>query len=315
VPEPGSGIGVVAELPPVHPAAPPDRDFTIDAHGQLYLVVRRFVKHRLAVVGFAVLMILLFAAFLGPRLWHYKYDQFIYVYNHPPSLKYPFGTDTDGKDMLALCLRGLQRSSQVALVVAFISTVFGTVYGAVSGFYRGRIDTIMMRITDLFLTFPVLVVLVVFSHKFGSGPNQWWELALTIAAFSWMPVARLIRGVFLSLREKEFVDAARALGARDSRIIFRHMLPNALGPVIVNATITVAVAVLLESSLSFIGFGIQPPDVSLGQLISHYQDFFDIHWWLFYIPGLLIILLALSINFIGDGLRDALDPQQTRVRA
>jgi peptide/nickel transport system permease protein len=314
VPDPLLASDITENLPPTHPPAP-EREFTVEAHGQFYLVARRFVAHRLATVGLVVFAILMVAAFAGPSLWHYKYDQFINVYNHPPSWKYPFGTDTDGKDMFALCLRGLRRSAQVALIVAAVSTVFGTVYGAISGYYRGTVDTIMMRITDLFLTFPILVVLVVFSHKFGAGPNQWLYLALTIAAFSWMPVARLIRGVFLSLREKEFVDAARALGANDRRIIFRHMLPNALGPVIVNATITVAVAVLLESSLSFIGFGVQAPDVSLGVLISNYEDFFDVHWWLFYIPGFLIILLALSINFIGDGLRDALDPQQTRIRA
>jgi peptide/nickel transport system permease protein len=300
---------------PEPPVPDVEREFTVAARGQFSLILRRFFSHRLALVGFVIFAIMLFAAFFGPELWHYKYDQFIYVYSHPPSRQYPFGTDTDGKDMLALCLRGLQRSAQVALLVAGLSTLLGTLVGAIAGYYRGWVDTALMRLTDLFLTFPILVVLIVFSHRFESGSLQWLYLGLTIAFFSWMGVARLTRGLFLSLREKEFVEAARALGASDTRIILRHMLPNALGPIIVNATITVAVAILLESSLSFIGFGIKSPDVSLGLLISKYQDFFDVHWWLFYIPGLLIVLFALSINFIGDGLRDALDPQQTRVRA
>jgi peptide/nickel transport system permease protein len=172
-----------------------------------------------------------------------------------------------------------------------------------------------MRLTDLFLTIPTLAVLLVVAARYRGSRHSWLPIVLIIAAFAWMPLARLVRGVALSLREREFVEAARAVGASNTRIIFRHILPNSLGPIIVNGTLVVAGAILVETALSFLGFGIQPPDVSLGNLISDGVQAARTRWWLFYPPGLFLLLFCLAVNFVGDGLRDAFDPQQSRVRA
>jgi peptide/nickel transport system permease protein len=191
------------------------------------------------------------------------------------------------------------------------ATLIGTVWGAAAGYYRGTVDTVMMRIVDLILTLPLLAVAVVLGHNAG---GSWWLTAAVITGLSWAYVSRVVRGVVLSLREKEFIEAAKALGASDARIIFRHLVPNALGSVIVNATILVAFAILAETALSYLGFGVRAPDTSLGLLVSQAQTAVQTRPWLFYFPGLFIILIALTINFIGDGLRDAFDPQQTKVR-
>ena len=173
----------------------------------------------------------------------------------------------------------------------------------------------MMRFVDLLLTIPSLAILVTLSTLLASGGGDPVTIALILASLSWLSIARVIRGLFLSLREKEYVEAARCLGATNRRIIFRHLLPNAVGPIIVNATVTVAFAILAETGLSYLGFGIKYPSTSLGLLISDGQSAASTRPWLFYFPGLVIILIALTINFVGDGLRDALDPQQKRVRA
>jgi ABC-type dipeptide/oligopeptide/nickel transport system permease subunit len=190
--------------------------------------------------------------------------------------------------------------------------VVGTVWGSIAGYFGGITDTIMMRISDLILTLPLLAVAAVLAQNFG---GSWWLISLVIAGLYWAYVSRVARGVVLSLREKEFIEAAKALGASDGRIILRHLVPNALGSIIVNATVLVAIAILLETSLSYLGFGVRAPDTSLGILVSEAQTALTTRPWLFYFPGLFIILIALTINFIGDGLRDALDPQQTKVRA
>jgi len=210
-------------------------------------------------------------------------------------------------------MRGTQKSLQIALIVAFLATFIGVVVGAVAGYYRGWLDGTLMRFVDLLLTIPLIAVAAALSTQVKGG--DWWLLAVILGLLSWTSIARVIRGEFLSLREKEFVEAARAMGASSTRIIFRHMLPNAMGVIIVSATLTIASAILLEAALSFLGYGVRPPDTSLGLLISTYQNAFTTRPWLFWWPGLFIVIIALSINFIGDGLRDALDPRQTRVRA
>jgi peptide/nickel transport system permease protein len=190
--------------------------------------------------------------------------------------------------------------------------VIGTTIGAISGYYGGLVDNLLMRFTDLILTLPFLAVLLTASVFFGSGDP--FRIALILAFLFWTTVARIVRGLFLSLREKEFVEAAKAAGASDARIIVRHMLPNCAGPIIVNMTLVVAIAILVEAAISFLGFGIQPPNAALGKLIDDGQDQGLQTWWLVTFPGLVIALIALCINFIGDGLRDALDPTQRRVR-
>ncbi|MBA2309133.1 MAG: ABC transporter permease [Pseudonocardiales bacterium] len=298
---------------PTRPAgAPPEREFTVSERSQGQLVVRRFLQHRLAVVSLIVLAALVLLAYVGGALWKYDAGEITPDNSVAPSLAHPFGTDAVGKDQFAQVLRGTQISLQIALLVALFATIFGTLWGAFAGYFRGAVDGTLMRIADLILTLPLLAVAAMLGHQFG---GTWWLVALVIAGLQWAYVSRVARGVVLSLREKEFVEAARALGASDARIILRHLIPNALGSIIVNATILVAVAILLETALSFLGFGVQSPDTSLGLLVSEAQTASVTRPWLFYFPGLFIILIALTINFIGDGLRDAFDPQQTKVRA
>jgi peptide/nickel transport system permease protein len=288
-----------------------EREFTVRERTQLQLAARRFVRHRMAVAGMVVFVLVVVFAFIGPVLWHYGYTQFTPDNSVPPSLKHPFGTTEDGKDELALVMRGTQQSVKVAILTAVAAATIGSVWGAIAGFYRGVVDNAFMRFADLILTLPLFAVAAVLA---GNSRGTWWLIALAIAALQWATVSRVVRGVVLSLREKEFIEAARALGATDARIIFRHLLPNAIGPVIVYGTILVAIAILLETALSFLGFGIRAPDTSLGLLVNNARTAVDTRPWLFYFPGLFIIMIALAINFIGDGLRDALDPRQQRVR-
>lgn len=186
------------------------------------------------------------------------------------------------------------------------------IVGALAGFYRGRLDAILMRVTDLVITIPVIVLGAVLG-SLAAGKNSAILLAVFLGLASWTTLARLVRGDFLSLREREFVDAARVAGASDARIMFKHMLPNSVGVIIVNQTLLMSSAILLETSLSFIGLGIKYPNISLGQLINQYQEAFATRPWLFWWPGLFIIVIALCVNFIGDGLRDAFDPRQRRI--
>ena len=295
------------------PTAAPEREFTVRARSQWELILRRFLAHKLAVASLLVFVLLVLVSYLGPHVWHYRFDTLTTDYSQSPSLKHPFGTDDIGHDALAQVLRGSQKSVSIALIVSGLSTLIGTVWGAVAGFYRGVVDSLLMRAVDLILTIPSIAILTLLAAKFGS--SSWLAIAFVLAGLIWAPIARVVRGVVLSLREKEYVEAARALGASDRRIIFRHLLPNALGPIIVNLTITVANAILLETALSYLNVGVQPPDTSLGLLVSTGQSAATTRPWLFYFPGLFIIIIALTINFVGDGLRDAFDPTQTRVRA
>ena len=292
--------------------APVEREFTVKQRSQSQMVLRRFFAHRLAVFSLVVLLLLVIGAFLGPKFWKYGIEDLTPDISQSVSANHPFGTDNLGHDYFALVLRGTQQSLKIAVTLALIATILGTLWGAIAGFYRGAIDSLMMRIADLFLTLPLLAVAAVLGHNVG---GTWYLIAFVIGGLSWAYVARVVRGVVLSLREKEFIEAARALGATDVRIIARHLIPNTLGPIIVNVTILIAVGILVETALSFLGFGVTPPDTSLGLLVSQNQTAVGTRPWLFYFPGLFIIVIALTINFVGDGLRDAFDPQQTRVRA
>ncbi len=325
-PPPGAAVGPPG-APPPSPLVQPEREFTVEARTQMQLVVRRFFRHRLAMVGLGVVVFIFLASTVGARLWKHNYDDILPKpdLRGAPTLdvipwldgdglawgEHPFGQDNVGHDHLARTLRGAQKSIQIAFVVALVATFIGTLIGAVAGYFGGKVDTVLMRFTDVVLTIPLLVVAAAIGRSLEGGP---FMLALVLGVLTWTSLARIIRSEFLSLREKEFVEAARAIGASDRRIIVKHMLPNAVGLIIVNATLAVATAVLLETALSFLGFGVRPPDTSLGQIVSEYQNAFSTRPWLFWWPGVFIIAIALSINFIGDGLRDAFDPKQTRVR-
>jgi peptide/nickel transport system permease protein len=305
------------QVAPTQDRAPVEREFTVKERSQASQVFRRFFQHKLAVASVVLLLALCLFAFVGGALWHYsyKFSTDATDFSQAPSLKHPFGTDSNGTDVMAQVMRGTQRSLEIALFVAVVSTTVGSIWGAVAGFYRGVADNVMMRVVDLFLTFPIIAIAAVLGNKVGPKASGWFYIAVIISALTWPYVSRIIRGVVLSLREKEFVEAARALGASDARIIFRHLLPNAAGTIIVTVTVQVALAILTETALSFIGFGVQFPDTSLGLLVTAAQTAVDTRPWLFYFPGAFIILIVLSINFVGDGLRDAFDPAQTRVRA
>ena len=296
-------------------ATTPEREFTIAARTQTQMILRRFLAHKLAVGSLVVFLIVVVASLIGGRFWRYSYADITPEFSSAPSLKHPMGTDSIGHDSMAQILRGAQKSVQVALMVAFLATTFGALIGALAGYYRSWTDSALMRFTDLVLTIPAIALLAVLAANVSETAGNWFFIGLVLALLQWTYIARVVRGQFLSLREKEFVEAARALGASDARIMFRHLLPNATGSIIVNATITVAVAILLETALSYIGLGIRPPDTSLGLLVSEGQQAATTRPWLFWFPGIFIVIIALTVNFIGDGLRDAFDPTQTRVRA
>ena len=224
--------------------------------------------------------------------------------------KHPFGTDIIGTDYFALVMRGAQQSIMVMLIVGLLGVGIGATIGAISGYFGGIIDAILMRLTDMFLVTPVIIIGAVIGFRIGNLGVV--PLAILLGFFSWMGLARFVRTEFLTLREREFVDAARVAGASDRRVIFKHILPNAVGVIIVSGTLLMSGAILTETALSYLGFGVKPPDVSLGLLISQYQDTFNISPWLFWWPGALIVSIALCVNFIGDGLRDAFDPRQRR---
>ena len=218
---------------------------------------------------------------------------------------HPFGTDIIGTDYFALVVRGAQQSLMVMVIVSLLGIIVGTIIGAIAGFFGGIVDAVLMRITDMFLVTPVILIGAVIGFKFGNLGVV--PLALMLGFFSWMGLARFVRTEFLT-----FVDAARVAGASNRRVIFKHILPNAMGIIIVVGTLLMSSAILIETGLSYLGFGIKPPDVSLGLLISEYQGTFNISPWLFWWPGALIVAIALCVNFIGDGLRDAFDPRQER---
>jgi ABC-type dipeptide/oligopeptide/nickel transport system permease subunit len=297
------------------PATTTEREFTVVRRSQTQMVLRRFMAHKLAVGSLVVFIVVVIISLVGGRFWKYGYADITDEFSSPPSWEHPMGTDDIGHDTLAQVLRGAQKSVQVALLVAFLSTTLGAVIGALAGYYRGWIDSGLMRFTDLILTIPSIAILALLASTVADQAGNWFFVGLVLSVLLWTYIARVVRGTFLSLREKEFVEAARALGASDARIMFRHLLPNATGSIIVNATVMVSVAILTETALSFLGLGIRPPDTSLGLLINTGIQAATTRPWLFYFPGLFIVIIALTINFIGDGLRDAFDPTQTRVRA
>lgn len=273
----------------------------------------RFLRHRLALIGLLGLVIIFGAGIFANYIAPYGYAQIDLAHIlQGPSHAHWFGTDALGRDEYTRVLWGIRTSMEVGVFVAFVSTIVGLLIGAVAGYYGGWMDNLLMRMTDLVLTLPLLAVLLTATALLGEG-NQ-WRVSLILVFFFWTTTARVVRGVYLSLREKEYVEAAKASGAGDARLMFRHILPNTLGPIVVNATLAVGTAILVEAALSFLGFGIRPPTPSLGVLVSDAQANPQ-QWWLTIFPGLTIVAIVLCVNFVGDGLRDALDPQQRRMRA
>jgi peptide/nickel transport system permease protein len=281
--------------------------------------IRRFRRHRLAMVGVLVLTAMVVAVVMGPFVYRVPIDEIDFKAKlKAPSAAHPFGTDDLGQDILARILYGGRISLAVGVVAMLIGICVGTTAGAIAGQFGGAIDSILMRVTDLFLSLPQLpmFLLVVYLFRdamkkvFGTEMGAFLLIVAVIGSLRWMPVARLVRAQFLSLREKEFVEAARALGVPTARQVVRHVLPNAVGPVIVAGSLEVAAAIILESTLSFLGLGFPPDIPTWGRILFDAKDNLDFapHWAIF--PGTAIFLAVLSINFIGDGLRDALDPRK-----
>ncbi len=282
-------------------------------------VWRRFRRHKVALAGAVVLGAMVLFAALGHVFYPVDpnaIDQVHWTgYPLAPGVAgHPLGSDENGRDLLARLMAGAQISLTVAVSAVLLSVVIGTVLGAISGFYGGWIDFWIMRATDVVLCIPLLPLLLVLTAIVSATSNKaslsFIVIVVLIGGLSWPGIARLVRASFLSLREREFAEAARAIGDSDARIIFRHLLPNAVAPIIVSATLGVAGVILLESTLSFLGFGIQPPQASWGNMLANAQSTITIAPWVAVFPGLCILIVSLAINYLGDGLRDALDPNQ-----
>lgn len=285
-----------------HQAAAGDKSTSLWAD-----VVRRFFRHKLAVVGLIALVVIALAAIFAPLVAPHdptaldEYHQF-----QVPSWTHPMGTDELGRDVFSRLIYGGRVSLAVAGIAVVIEILVGIALGALAGFYGKWVDNVIMRLADMFYVLPFLFVVLILAIFFGAGMRT---IILSVAALTWMTPARLVRGSLLSLRKMEFAEAARAIGSRNSRIIWRHLIPNALAPLIVQATLDVANVILIESALSFLGYGIQPPASSWGTMLTGAQSYMINAWWLAFWPGLMILITVLAVNFVGDGLRDALDPK------
>jgi peptide/nickel transport system permease protein len=300
----------VADLSSNHPS------ITAESASMASAVWKRFRRHPGAMGGAVVLFLLVLAVLLAPLS---PYDPELSSMEdryQPPSLRHPMGTDALGRDLFTRVLYGGRISLTVGLLVVAISLAIGVPVGALAGFYGGRLDGILMRITDTFLSLPSFLVLILLSAILREVEAPLFErnsvltIGVVIGILAWMTFARLVRAAILTLRELDFVTATRALGGSDLRIILNHILPNTIGPITVEATLELGYAIIEESGLSFLGFGIQPPTPSWGNLLSNAQEHFTKYPWLAIFPGLMIFLVIISVNYIGDGLRDAFDPHK-----
>jgi peptide/nickel transport system permease protein len=281
------------------------------ARSQWALFRRRFLKHKVAVAS-AVFLLLLFVLCFGADFFapFSPTDQNLLDRLQSPSGSHWFGTDELGRDEFSRILHAGQVSLKIGISVAVVSTLVGTAVGAFAGYFGKATDQVLMRVTDLFLIVPGIAILAVALKYFGNTDTV---IILVLAGLFWMYVARVVRGEILSLKEKEFVEAARASGASSTRVIVRHLVPNIVGPIMVNVTLGVALAIITESTLSYLGFGVQPPQTSWGKMLADAQGYVgSSDAYLIYAPALMILLTVLCVNFIGDGLRDAFDPQRER---
>jgi peptide/nickel transport system permease protein len=278
------------------------------------LTLRRFLRSRLAVAALVVLLVLFVGCYALPPLLPWKYTDLDYfALQQPPSPSHWFGTNALGQDVLAQTLRGMQKSLLIGVCVAFVSTVIAATVGAIAGYFGGWRDRALMWVVDLLLVIPSFILILIITPRTRGADTVIW-LILLLAAFSWMISARIVRGLTMSLREREFVTAARYMGVSNRKIIVRHVLPNVASILIIDTALNVGVAILAETGLSFLGFGIQPPDVSLGTLISDGTASALTFPWLFLFPAGVLVLIVVCANVIGDGLRDALDPGARTLR-
>jgi peptide/nickel transport system permease protein len=284
-----------------------------EASSRLLLVGRRFLRQRLAVGGLLAVLLLFALAYLTPYISPWQYNELdTSAFLSAPAGNHWFGTTQNGFDMFALTMRGMQKSLIIGLLGALMATALAAVVGAFAGYFGGILNTLLLTLIDLLLVLPAFLIIAILSPTFRG--RTWLIFVVLLAAFQWMITARIVRGMTLSLREREFVQAARFMGVPGWQIIFRHILPNMASLLIIDATVNVSSLILAEVGLSFFGFGVQPPDVSLGTLIGDYAGAALTYPWEFYFPAGFLVLLVLAINLVGDGLRDAFDPN-ARVRA
>lgn len=316
------------------PGGDPDHDGIIgvsdDLHGMSKpaspgrLALRRFLRHRMAVASAVVLVVLAVLVFLPALVTDFGPNENTGVrLGDVFTSEHPFGTDDISRDELSRVLHGGQISIRIGITVALVSSIIGTIIGSIAGYLGGWVENLLMRVTDLFLAIPLIVMLIIVARlpsrqewaQTLMGPTGSVRSIITILAlFFWMPMARIVRGVVLSLKEKEFVEAARAVGASDRRIVFRHLIPNSVGPILVNITLSVAAAILTESALSFLGFGVQAAtEPTWGNMLNAAQPLIRAAPHLVWFPGLAILITVLCVNYVGDGLRDAFDPKQRKV--
>ena len=267
----------------------------------------RFKKNRLAVFGGIIVLLLFTIAVFAPFVAPYNPNAInVKHVLEAPSFSHPFGTDDLGRDIFSRVVYGSRISLAVGFVAVGIATIIGIIFGALSGYYGGWLDTIIMRFVDIMLSIPTFFLILAVIAMLEPSI---WNIMIVIGITSWMGVARFVRAEFLSLKEREFVLSARALGASDFRIIFRHILPNAMSPVLVSAVLGIAGAVLIESALSFLGIGVQPPTASWGNILTIGKDNIEIAWWISVFPGLAIFVTVLAYNLLGEGIRDSIDPR------
>lgn len=310
--------------PTASPAAPGqpqtggvDREFTIKARSQRQQIVSRFLHNKVGMTGLVVLVVMLAFGFLGPLVYQVEYGtQNRQAQSVPPGSRgYPLGSDEIGRDLLAGLMQGVQRSMLIVAIFVLVALPLGLLVGSLAGYFGAWVDTVLMRIVDLILTVPTFVVLLVVASNFPSLRTP-LGVGIILGLFNWMDLGRIMRSQFLSLREKEFIEAAHALGASNRRIIFKHLIPNALGSIIVWTTIAAATAIILEASLTYLGYGVNAAnETSLGRLVSDGVQAASTRPWLFYFPGITMLIIVLSITMVGDGIGDAFDPSGRRVRA
>ncbi len=273
------------------------------------LVRQRFVRHRLAVIAFFLMTILVIASLVVPFISGGAWSRTdLTLINHPPTLSAPLGYDNLGINTFARLMKGLQTSLFIGLAAVTVIVFIGVTVGAMAGYFGGWVDNGLMRIVDIVLSIPTFFLILMLVAFWGTG--NVWVIIFAIGLTGWTTAGRLVRAEFLSLREADFVQAAKALGAGDRRIVTRHMIPSSMAPVVVAATLGIADSVIIEASLSYLGFGIAPPEASLGNMLTHAQDFFYRAPLMAWYPGVVLILVVLAASFLGDGLRDALDPRQ-----
>jgi peptide/nickel transport system permease protein len=291
----------------------PERDVVVAPHtGPARLAARSFAEHRLAVVGLAIIVVMLLFSFIGPLFYHT--NQLVTNLNNPvtspPGGAHPLGTDPNGFDELGRLMFGGQSSLEVGVMAAIVATAIGVAWGSISGFFGGAVDAVMMRVVDTLLSIPLLLLLIVLSVQFNPGK---YEMILVIGLVAWLVPARLVRGETLTLRTREYVQAVRVMGGGSRKIITRHIIPNAVGTIVVNATFQVADAILLLAALGYLGVGIQPPQTDWGSMLSVGAAYVEAGaWWLIWPPAVCIVIVVVAFNFVGDALRDALEVRLQR---